>query len=131
MLGTNIKDLRMQKGITQTDLANSLGRTQQAVAGWENGRFNPDVPTLQMLAKFFGVSTDYLLGLDVTTPIYSEDEIQMMTLYRRLLAPHQKLVVQIISALGSNHSSDPPLVNQTTVKGEINGNNNYVGVVQR
>lgn len=62
MLGENLKKLRKEKKVTQTDLAQRLGVTQQAVGKWETGRSSPDPDTLMRLAEFFGVSTDTLLG---------------------------------------------------------------------
>lgn len=64
MFGERLKQLRKQNKVTQTDLATRLGITQQAVGKWETGRSSPDPQTLMMLAEFFAVSTDALLGLE-------------------------------------------------------------------
>ena len=50
-IGKNIKKLRMQKDITQEQLAERLHVTRQAVSNWENGKTQPDVETLSMLAE--------------------------------------------------------------------------------
>lgn len=65
MLGEKIKQLRKNKGITQADLAQAMGLSQQAVARWEVNRSEPDNETMCRLASYFGVSSDYLLGIPI------------------------------------------------------------------
>ncbi|UZQ85079.1 helix-turn-helix domain-containing protein [Thermoclostridium stercorarium] len=62
MLSERIKELRNEKGISQSALANHLGLTQQAIAKWEKGIAEPDSEMLKKIATFFDVSVDYLLG---------------------------------------------------------------------
>jgi transcriptional regulator with XRE-family HTH domain len=58
-----IKILRQQKDLSQQELAKIVGKTQQAVGLWEKeGGNEPDHETLNKLADYFNVSTDYLLG---------------------------------------------------------------------
>ncbi|MDE5728774.1 MAG: helix-turn-helix domain-containing protein [Clostridia bacterium] len=64
MLNKKIKELRTSFGISQTELANQIGVSKQCVSNWENDNVLPSVEMLITLAKFFKVSTDYLLGLD-------------------------------------------------------------------
>ena len=54
--------LRMQKGLTQEDLAEKVYVTRQAVSRWENGEIVPNTDTLKVLSKFYGVSINTLLG---------------------------------------------------------------------
>ena len=65
-IGTIIKNLRTKKQITQKQLATYLGVTEQAVSRWESGGGFPDIQLLPSIASFFGVSTDTLLGINVT-----------------------------------------------------------------
>ena len=62
-IGERIRELRTEKQVTQERLANFLGVTPQAVSRWEREGVCPNLELLPRLAKFFGVSTDYLLGL--------------------------------------------------------------------
>lgn len=59
-----IKNLRENIGLTQSQLANRLGVTRAAVNAWEMGISFPSTALLAELSRLFGVSTDYLLGLD-------------------------------------------------------------------
>lgn len=64
MLSDRIHELRLAAGLTQVSLANELNVTKQCVSNWENDNILPSIDVLVRLAKYFGVSTDYLLGLD-------------------------------------------------------------------
>lgn len=55
-------ELRMQKGLTQEELAQKVYVTRQAVSRWENGDTVPNTETLKVLSKFYGVSINTLLG---------------------------------------------------------------------
>jgi len=61
-IGRNIYELRKEKGLTQAQLAEKMGVTEQAVSKWENGGSIPDVSLFPVLANFFGVSIDRLYG---------------------------------------------------------------------
>lgn len=69
MLNEQIKKLRTACGITQVELAKSLGVTKQSVSNWENDNIQPSIDMLIRLAEFFQVSTDYMLGLDTKNTI--------------------------------------------------------------
>lgn len=57
-----IKELRVEKKITQSQLAKILGVNQTAVGKYERGDLEPNIQILNNLADFFGVSIDYILG---------------------------------------------------------------------
>ena len=64
MLGQRICQLRTALGWSQVDLAAKLNVAKQTVSNWENENIQPSIEMLMRLSKIFGVSTDYLLGLD-------------------------------------------------------------------
>ena len=72
MLGDRILELRSMRSWSQVTLAKRLGVTKQAVSNWENGNIQPSIEMLLRLAKLFGVSTDYLLGLENTPYLNTE-----------------------------------------------------------
>lgn len=59
-----LRELRKEKGITQRELAQHMNVAVSTVTRWELDVQEPDYLTLIKLAKFFEVSTDYLLGLE-------------------------------------------------------------------
>lgn len=64
-IGFIIKKLRKEKDITQEQLAEYLGISSRAVSQWETGKTMPDISQLPVLANLFGVTTDFLLGVDI------------------------------------------------------------------
>ena len=57
-----LRTLMHEKGITQQELANSIDKSRPVVGSYANGIASPDLDTLVKIARYFGVSTDYLLG---------------------------------------------------------------------
>lgn len=62
--GQRVRALRDKKGLSQKDLADRLGMPRSIVSTYENGRRMPTYGKLIKLAYVFGVSTDYLLGVE-------------------------------------------------------------------
>lgn len=63
-VGETIKELRKEKAMTQTDLAKELFVSQDTISLWELNKSLPDVKCVVKMAILFGVSTDYILGLE-------------------------------------------------------------------
>lgn len=61
-LGENIRSLRIANGITQEQFGYEMGVSAQAVSRWENGATYPDITMLPMIADFFDVTLDELMG---------------------------------------------------------------------
>lgn len=64
-IGNKIRFLRKQKGITQEQLASSIGISYQAVSKWENNIALPDITLVPSLASFFDVSIDELFDYNL------------------------------------------------------------------
>ena len=58
-----IRELRIQRNMSQMDLALATKISQSAIAKWELGKTEPTASAIITLAKFFGETTDYLLGI--------------------------------------------------------------------
>ena len=61
-IGAIIKKLRAENNITQDALATAIGVTPQAISRWESEGGYPDIELLPVLADFFSVSVDELIG---------------------------------------------------------------------
>ena len=64
-IGNKIKILRKQRGITQEQLAESIGVSFQAVSKWENNIALPDITLAPLLASYFSVSMDELFDFNL------------------------------------------------------------------
>ena len=64
-IGNKIRELRKQRGITQEQLAESIGVSFQAVSKWETNISLPDITLAPVLANFFGVSMDELFDFNI------------------------------------------------------------------
>lgn len=58
----NLKSFRRQKGISQQQLADAVGVSQQSINKYENHSVEPDISTLIRLSDFFETSVDALIG---------------------------------------------------------------------
>lgn len=63
-IGSRIKLLRTRRRLTQGQLALALNVTPQAVSRWELAYAYPDLELIPVIAAYFSVSTDYLLGVE-------------------------------------------------------------------
>lgn len=63
MFSERLKNLRKAKKLSQYELAERLGFSRGKLANYEQGTREPDFVTLEIIANFFDVSTDYLLGV--------------------------------------------------------------------
>ncbi len=59
-----LKELRLEKGFSQRTLAKETGYSQAAIARWEANMQIPNIDVAIVFAKFFGVSVDYIVGLE-------------------------------------------------------------------
>lgn len=63
-IGEIIKNLRLENGMTQTELASLLFTSQDTISLWERGKSLPDIKSVIKMASIFNVSTDYILGVE-------------------------------------------------------------------
>lgn len=74
-IGENVKMLRKQRDITQEQLAELLGVSNAAISKWERGETYPDISLLPIIAHYFSISLDELIGYDKKTIDYEIDVI--------------------------------------------------------
>ena len=89
-----IRKLRISENLTQQQLADQLHVTKQAISKWENGKSIPDITSVELIAAFFGVSSDYLIS-DSIEEVKPEVTVTSPNLSKRM----NKLTVVLASAL--------------------------------
>lgn len=62
-----LAEIRKKRGLSQSELAKQIGYSQNMISQWENGSRDPNTQTLIILADFFNITIDYLLGRTSTT----------------------------------------------------------------
>ncbi len=65
-IGHILAQLRTQKGLNQRELAQHIGVSNGAIGMWETDKRQPDLDTIVTLSQYYNVSTDYLLGVDMS-----------------------------------------------------------------
>jgi transcriptional regulator with XRE-family HTH domain len=88
-ISENVKRLRRESGLTQEQLAAAIGISGQTVSKWECGDGYPDITTLPVLASYFGVSVDEILGMDAYLDEKRIDEAKAKTEAAFLAGPLQ------------------------------------------
>ncbi|AVF61863.1 helix-turn-helix transcriptional regulator [Vibrio sp. Vb2880] len=86
MLNENIKRLREEKGVTQLEMAKSVGASAKTVMNWESGKTEPKASELVLIAKRLGVSVNEVLGREQN--------------------PHERLIEKISSAIGDFNDAE-------------------------
>jgi transcriptional regulator with XRE-family HTH domain len=99
-MGARIAELRKNSGITQVQLAQTLGVSQQTVASWEVGRRGVPISMLPSLARELGAGVEMLLG-EKTTPAKRGPTPKMQQQVERLSRlpqAKQRVVMQMLEA---------------------------------
>lgn len=96
----NLRKLRDEAGVTQKQLADAIGVSQQSINKYENHNIEPDIRTLIRIADFFHISIDYLVGHRLMCdPVdlrnFSPEEFQLIAKYRRL-SQKQKSCIETV-----------------------------------
>ena len=99
----NLKLLRTKQNISQQQLADVIGVSQQSVNKYENHSVEPDIDTIIKIADYFSVTVDYLIGrteIQQTIDIFSEihfnlEEINLINKYRKATV-RDKEIIQFI-----------------------------------
>ncbi|MEZ3455242.1 MAG: helix-turn-helix domain-containing protein [Oscillospiraceae bacterium] len=99
-----LKILRELKGISQQKLALEINVSQTMISKYELGRAEPDINTICKIAKYFGVSSDYLLEISddkITLPVsgLSEEEKNILFGYKRLNAIKKAMLYAYLQGL--------------------------------
>lgn len=102
-----LKELRLEKGLSQLELAEQTGYTQATVSLWESAEREPLATAILTLAKYFHCSTDFLLGrtdewgnVDNLSELLA-DEQQLLMLYRKVDLKDKEKILTALEVLAS------------------------------
>lgn len=110
-----LKELRLERGLSQSEVANAIKTSQRNIGRWENSENEPSSSFVMLLADFFGVTTDYLLGLEddfgeraakKTLPGLNAEEQKIIEDYRALSEAGKQLVKTTIKTFMETNESE-------------------------
>ena len=87
-----LRELRNARGMTQQDVANSIGVNRSTYANYESGRREVDHQTLLLLADLFDASVDLILGRNENQPTVDDDGLRAWAIERVSSLPDPALV---------------------------------------
>lgn len=76
MATNNLKKIRKSKNLLQKDVANFLNIAVSTYSYWENGTYDIDNDSLNKLADYFNISTDYILGREDDNIIHIPENLK-------------------------------------------------------
>lgn len=89
-LGFALRLARERRGLTQKQVMTMTGINNKTLSGYENGVSEPDLATLGVLLKLYGVPASRFLGTDMGKEGLSPQEEQLIKLFRTLEAGEQE-----------------------------------------
>ena len=98
----NLKELRRYRKINQTKLSNYLGYGYTAIANYESGRNEPSIDDLIKIADYFGVTVDFLVGIEEEQKKgkgLNIDEAELLNRYRRHSNDGRESMIQLLRLL--------------------------------
>ncbi len=120
-LGENIKRIRLERGLTQEEVASHLGVSFQSVSKWERGEGYPDIELLPSLAIYYGKSIDELLGADEDEKKKQYNEINSAWSNNNRNGCHEENVALMKKALRSFPNDALLLVQLSTSLEKLDG----------
>lgn len=111
---TMLAYLRKSKGLSQERLAKDLGISRSALAGYEQGRRQPNFEIEETIADYFNIDLNTLRG--IPTPDLNKDEIQVINDYKQLSDINKQAIKRYLAYLLAVNGEDIE-----TIKGKING----------
>lgn len=98
------RSLRLDKDLTQDELANALRTTKQAISHYERGTRYPKPEMLDAISDFFNVDMDYLTGRSSrTSRLLSDEELHLINAYRNA---SEELKTAACAVLGIKRSEE-------------------------
>lgn len=100
--GQRLRELREKRSVRQADVADAIGVSAVMIVNYEKDSKLPQIEKLKLLANYFGVTVDYLLGDETTIDALEEEFPEGVQVLRRAskeLSPEaKKKMIQIMKA---------------------------------
>ena len=95
------KKLLDMNGVKSADVARATGISNMTFSDWKKGKSTPKMDKIEKIAKYFGVTTDYMMGKKSEIPSASmaDDHLELIKLYSSLSEADQKAIMQIMRSM--------------------------------
>lgn len=97
IVAKNITELRLLNNMTQVELAKKLNYSDKTISKWERGESTPDIAVLIEIATLFGVSMDYLVGLETPEKEGARSKLEQTGYNRRVISYISEGIVWILT----------------------------------
>ena len=115
MLSARLGELRERQGIKQKELSKRLHMSQQTYSAYETGKRQMNHETLCLIADYYEVSTDYLLGRQDKLPSFLDDEERNIIDQYRGLDDRGKESVKASLAFECAHAPKPDSIKKSAM----------------
>lgn len=96
-IARRIKQLRKERGVSVDELGMAVGKSGKTISAWEVGRGQPDADEMVALCRLFGVDIADFYG--ESGDAMSNDERDLVDVYRTLTSPHKRVLITAANAL--------------------------------
>ena len=88
-------------GVKSADVARATGISNMTFSDWKKGKSTPKMDKIEKIAKYFGVTTDYMMGKKSEIPSLSmaDEHLELIKLYSSLSEADQKAIMQIMRSM--------------------------------
>ena len=88
-------------GVKSADVARATGISNMTFSDWKKGKSTPKMDKIEKIAKYFGVTTDYMMGKKSEVPSLSmaDGHFELIKLYSSLSEADQKAIMQIMRSM--------------------------------
>jgi transcriptional regulator with XRE-family HTH domain len=122
-----LRELRTQKKLTQSEIAERIGLKTNTYQSYEHGSAEPSCSTLKALADFYGVTTDYLLGREPAPNPFADlgldeaGEQEMLRQYMSFEPEVRAMLMDVLIKLADSAKPDEPdeIIEETTIGAEL------------
>ena len=99
-----ILELRTKRNLTQKEFADGVKINRSVINRIEKGTRPIRDDELKIIANYFSVSTDYLLGNDAKSPLFTEKQTELINGYENLNDEGQNMLLGILASLQQSHA---------------------------
>jgi len=116
-LAERLVSIREENGYTRRRLSDELGKPYATITKYENGQREPGHDYLLLIAEKFGVTVDYILGLETkkAAPDESRAEHELLEIFKQLDEEGKHLALMMLKALLTEHAKK----NHTAIVNEV------------